>query len=322
MPESEDLARKAGLSPNVLAWIREQNGGSWNIRRIIPLLGGVSSAVYEVNLERSGEITGWVLRQYTDLTRFEAEPDLIAHESAALQAASEPEHGFVAPKWLASDSDGSGCGTPSVLMTRLPGEVVLMPQDRAVWLRELAQALVHLHRQGTKTFSWTYFSYIDPTQFGIPEWTGRPEVWEEIVRVIQGPEPKYTPRFIHRDYHPGNVLWEHGQVSGIVDWVNACMGPSGIDVGHCRVNLAQLHGVDAADRFLEAYMESMQGGQEAEYDPYWDMATLASYVSYGLEVYRGWIDLGITHLHKDLLAARLDEYAESLLQRRSASLLA
>lgn len=268
-------------------------------------------------MERSGENTSWVLRQYTDLTRFEAEPDLVAHESAALQAASE--HGIVAPKWLASDSDGSSCDTPSVLMTRLPGEVVLMPADRADWLRGLAQALAQLHLQGTKTFPWTYFSYIDPTRFSIPEWTGQPEVWREIARVIQGPEPMYTPRFIHRDYHPGNVLWEHGRVSGIVDWVNACLGPSGIDIGHCRVNLAQLHGVDAADRFLEAYIECMQGRQEAEYDPYWDMATLASYVSYGLVVYRGWIDLGITHLHKDLLGARLDKYAESLLQRRSAS---
>lgn len=319
MPESQHLARQAGLSPGVLAWIRKQCGAQWHIRGIRPLLGGISSAVYELELEGNGESASWVLRQYTNRDWLEEEPDLVAHESAALQAASEC--GIAAPGWLASDSNGGGSGTPSVLMSRLPGEVVLMPKARAGWLRGLAQALAHLHLQGTKSFPWTYFSYIDPTRFSLPEWTGKPEVWRDISRVIQGPEPAYTPRFIHRDYHPGNVLWEHGRVSGIVDWVNACLGPSGIDIGHCRVNLAQLHGPEAADRFLEAYMECMQGGQGAEYDPYWDMVTLACYVSGGLEVYRGWTDLGVTHLNEELLAIRLDEYAESLLQRRAASLI-
>ncbi|WP_339159684.1 aminoglycoside phosphotransferase family protein [Paenibacillus sp. FSL W8-0186] len=320
MPESQKLQRNEGLSESVLAWIRGQCGGSWNIRDVRPLLGGISSAVYELILEKGGESARWVLRQYTDRVWLEEEPDLVAHESAALQAASE--YGIMSPKWIASDDDGSGGGMPSVLMSRLPGEVVLMPADRVDWLRGLAQALAQLHLQGTKTFPWTYFSYIDPTRFSIPEWTGKPDVWREIARIIQGPEPAYTPRFIHRDYHPGNVLWKHGRVSGIVDWVNACLGPSGIDVGHCRVNLAQLHGSEAADRFLAAYLECMQGGQAAEYDPYWDMVTLACYVSDGLEVYRGWIDLGITHLDEDVLAERLDKYAEGLLQGHSASFTA
>ncbi|WP_081412680.1 phosphotransferase [Fictibacillus gelatini] len=26
--------------------------------------------------------------------------------------------------------------------------------------------------------------------------------------------------FIHRDYHPCNVLWEDGRLTGVVDWVN------------------------------------------------------------------------------------------------------
>jgi hypothetical protein len=30
-----------------------------------------------------------------------------------------------------------------------------------------------------------------------------------------------------------NVLWEENGISGIADWINACMGPIGIDVAHC-----------------------------------------------------------------------------------------
>jgi aminoglycoside phosphotransferase (APT) family kinase protein len=42
---------------------------------------------------------------------------------------------------------------------------------------------------------------------------------------------------VHRDFHPGNVLWRRGTVSGVVDWQAACTGPAVADVAHCRVNL-------------------------------------------------------------------------------------
>ena len=64
--------------------------------------------------------------------------------------------------------------------------------------------------------------------------------------------PSEERLFVHRDYHPGNVLWEAGRVSGIVDWVNASVGSPWADVGHCRVNIASELGQQAADRFLDA----------------------------------------------------------------------
>ena len=82
--------------------------------------------------------------------------------------------------------------------------------------------------------------------------------------------PPYRPTFIHRDFHPGNVLWSRGRASGVVDWANACRGPRGCDLAHCRGNLIDLGGPEAADRFLAAY-ESFTG--EA-YHPYWEMASI------------------------------------------------
>ena len=82
--------------------------------------------------------------------------------------------------------------------------------------------------------------------------------------------PAYAPTFIHRDFHPGNVLWARGRVSGVVDWVNACAGPRGCDVATCRANLADLAGDRAADDFRAAY-EALTG--EA-FHPYWDMACI------------------------------------------------
>ena len=76
--------------------------------------------------------------------------------------------------------------------------------------------------------------------------------------------------FIHRDFHPGNVLWSRGRATGVVDWANACRGPWGCDLGICRRNLVDLGGPDAADRFVAAY-ESLTG---REYHPYWEIASI------------------------------------------------
>src|SRR5207244_1514750 len=77
--------------------------------------------------------------------------------------------------------------------------------------------------------------------------------------------------FIHRDYHPGNVLFQRNEVSGVVDWPNASVGAIEVDLGHCRHNLAALHGVAAADAFLDAYY-AITGART--HDPYYDIVTL------------------------------------------------
>ena len=56
--------------------------------------------------------------------------------------------------------------------------------------------------------------------------------------------------FLHRDFHPGNLLWTDERITGVVDWVSACAGPPEEDIGHCRANLAIRHGQDWADEFL------------------------------------------------------------------------
>lgn len=66
MPEYKDLQGAAGLPPSVTEWIKQQCGGDWLIRQIRPLPGGISSAVYEVQLQRNEEHATWVLRQYTN----------------------------------------------------------------------------------------------------------------------------------------------------------------------------------------------------------------------------------------------------------------
>jgi thiamine kinase-like enzyme len=78
---------------------------------------------------------------------------------------------------------------------------------------------------------------------------------------------------VHRDFHPGNVLWRRGAVSGVVDWQAACTGPAAADVAHCRVNLLTI-GTDAADRFTALW----QHAAGATHHPWADVVTIIGFL--------------------------------------------
>ena len=78
---------------------------------------------------------------------------------------------------------------------------------------------------------------------------------------------------MHRDYQHFNILWSRGELTGIVDWLEAGPGPPEADVGHCRLNLTLLFSADVADRFRQLY-EAESGLQV---DAWWDIHQLLSY---------------------------------------------
>jgi aminoglycoside/choline kinase family phosphotransferase len=78
---------------------------------------------------------------------------------------------------------------------------------------------------------------------------------------------------LHRDFHPGNVLWRYGRVSGVVDWLGACSGPAPADVAHCRTNLLTM-GTEVASRFT-VHWEQVAG---TTYHPWGDVVTVVGFL--------------------------------------------
>ncbi|HWT23036.1 MAG TPA: aminoglycoside phosphotransferase family protein, partial [Solirubrobacteraceae bacterium] len=160
-------------------------------------------------------------------------------------------------------------GAPALLMTRLSGAVEWRPADLEGHLRALAALLPEIHAvplpsdPAVEPYRPYALELSDP-----PPWATRPDVWRRAFAVFDRPVPADATCFIHRDYHPGNVLWSGGAVSGVVDWALAAIGAPDADVGHCRMNLARALGMGAADRFLALHRRATGRGR---YDPYWDV---------------------------------------------------
>lgn len=301
----------AHLPKRAVCWIERALGGQHNVVGARALRGSTSSDVYEIETLGHEGKSGYVLRLFSKAEWLAVEPDLARHEAASLEMAQET--GLTVPQLIAFEETGEACGLPAVLMTKLAGGVVLKPENETAWLEGMAIALAGVHRHEAKGFAWECFSYNNALALDRPVWSRHADEWMRAFFIVAGVRPPADEHLIHRDFHPANLLWSGGEISGIVDWVNACKGPAGIDVGHCRVNLAQLYGTSTADRFLEAYRRA--AGHRFEYHPYWDLLALTDILDGPPAVYAGWQAFGMTGLTDELMRHRLDEYLLSLLQR-------
>jgi aminoglycoside phosphotransferase (APT) family kinase protein len=253
-----------------LAWAAGAIGSGARVMWSRALAGGTSSAVHALGIEDArGRSRELVLRRFVRLDWLAEEPDLAEREATALRLVADGR--VPTPRLVAVDTDGAQAGAPAVLMTRLPGRIEWAPPDVEAFLGALSDLLPAVHATAIAVaVAIPQYSVYRLQMRRAPAWASRPEVWQRAIELVDGPAPGGDRVFIHRDFHPGNVLWRRGGVSGLVDWVNASIGSPWADVGHCRVNLAGELGQAAADRFLARYR--VAAGRHDDYHPYWDIA--------------------------------------------------
>ncbi len=251
----------------VLQWASEQMGAPVVSARA--MRGGMSSAVHLLTTRRpDGLRSEAVLRRYVRPELNEEEPDIAAREARALRFIERID--LPTPRVLALDATGSEVGVPTILMSRLRGRVDWWPSDLERWLRRLAEILplIHISPPGCSE-ALRLFSPYAQSSYEPPPWSEYPQVWVRAVEIAHEPAPTGPSVVIHRDFHPGNVLWWRRTVSGVVDWQAISVGPAVMDVGHCRLNLLSL-GSDVAERFTRMW----EGETGNAYHPWADVVSI------------------------------------------------
>ncbi|TDC77251.1 phosphotransferase, partial [Streptomyces hainanensis] len=161
-----------------------------------------------------------------------------------------------------------------------------------------------------------YQAWTAPDRVAVPPDTARPQLWRQAVDTIRREPPPFAGRFLHRDFHPGNVLFTDDEITGAVDWVETSWGPTDLDVAHCASALALLHGPDAGLRFADRYTAA---GGEVTAEPrdhlYWRLLDALAFAPDAEKVAGPWRELGRTDLTPALLAHRLEDYLAALLDR-------
>lgn len=251
-------------SAGALGWASACVGADveeWEVLR-----GGMSSAMYAVTFSDAMR-RELVLRCYVREDINQEEPDLAVREAAALRAAASAE--VPTPELIALDAEGEQVGVPAVLMTRLPGRVVWDPKavDRSV--RRLADVLPRVHGVDVGDGSIGAYSNYAQQSYEPPKWAANPATWDNAVELFHGPILDEGRCFIHRDFHPGNVLWARGRVTGLVDWQSACIGPPSVDIGHCRANFLRY-----APPLADLFTRHAELALDTRFHPWADIAAL------------------------------------------------
>lgn len=267
-PELEAVLR-GPVPAEALRWVEEVAGARVVDQQALP--GGTSSAVHRLRTDAAAPRDQLVLRRYV-LDWVRDEPEIPPNEAATLRLlAAHPT--VPAPQLVASDPDGSRVGVPATVMTGLAGQVDWRPVDRTAWLRSLAEVAIAIHRLPVTDAQLSWAPY-PPDSRVPPGWSRHPEAWLTAYAQWDGPTPPSERVFLHRDFHPGNVLWTGEEITGVVDWTSSCAGPAEEDIGHCRANLAIARGQDWAEEFLAIWMD-LTGTRH--YDPYWDLTNVVSF---------------------------------------------
>jgi aminoglycoside phosphotransferase (APT) family kinase protein len=256
-----------------LRWVERSLDAS--VRGVRAYKGGSSSAMHGIRVDGPRGVETVVLRRYVIEQLNLEEPDIAAREASVLGLLERCP--IPTPTLFAVDPTGHEAAAPSVLMSRVAGRVEWTPSDIERWMRDLAAVLPALHATPIVEADGVQpFVPYEPESWDPPAWLRDTRLWDRALDVFHGPCLDPDRVFIHRDFHPGNVLWRRGKVSGVVDWQAASIGPRAADVWHCRGNILGRFGPQAADRFLEIW-RSTTG---ATYHPWTEAVMLVDAIAW------------------------------------------
>jgi aminoglycoside phosphotransferase (APT) family kinase protein len=250
-----------------LAWVSRVCDGA-PVVATEPLLGGSTSAMHAVSLRDRDSVLSVVLRRYVLEDVLAEEPDIVEQEALALGLVDPLA--VPTPRLLALDPAAAEADVPALVISELPGRAAWYSRDARRWLRAMADAAIDIHALDVPADAGVRpFDRYAQRSYEPPRWAADPAVWERAVEIFLGPIVSDDVGFIHRDFHPGNVLWHRRRLTGVVDWQAASIGPRSVDIGHCRTNL-----IFDDPALVEVFTAEWERRSGLTFDPIGDVVTI------------------------------------------------
>jgi len=231
-----------------------------------PLSGGISATMTAFEVERlDGQRQKRIARQPN---REGAAPAAEEFQTlTVLKAASLP-----VPTPVALVPASEAFPNPFLVVEYIEGRPEVDPQDVPGYVDRYAAQLAQIHDVDLKALD---LSFLPPQGRG---YGPSPEVTNDSLREgeirdaleaygeIARPNP---PILRHGDFWPGNVLWQDGEIAGVIDWEEAHVGEPLADLAICRLDLWWVLGEDAAHEFTQRYRT--RRNVDLRDLPYWDL---------------------------------------------------
>jgi aminoglycoside phosphotransferase (APT) family kinase protein len=166
---------------------------------------------------------------------------------------------------------------PALVIELLPGSSAVPMDPPVARLRRLgaAAAAIHAVRPDPDPALPRRERPIGSLDFGAlrREQEPRPLLVRAEAAIAGRPVPGASG-FVHGDLWQGNALWQGDELSGLIDWDCAGVGPAGVDLGSLRCDAAVYHGLACADEVSRGWEAA--AGRPAADVAYWDVVAALS----------------------------------------------
>lgn len=170
-----------------------------------------------------------VLRRAPSLSMMAGRPLDHAGEAALIRAARAA--GVMAPEVLVELEPGDEIGSGYV-MRAIAGSpdpnVFLAEADPELAIRDIARELVATHRIDPACLSVPVMDTVDALgelRQTFLDFGGDRPILALALRWLEGNiPPMVEPRLVHGDFRLGNLMFEHGRLTGVLDWELAHLG--------------------------------------------------------------------------------------------------
>ena len=207
------------------------------------LAGGVSSHIRKLVFQTACGIEAVVERRPKVMPGKPPPAERAALEAALL--ARLPGLGIPAPRLRRFDPPDT------LVLDFLDGGAEPPPGAPASLIGPMASALAALHRLGPEHGLPAMRSFTDPLP-DLKAW--RPDLFPADAAVQAACPPlEGSPRLLHGDFGMGNLLWRGGELAGLLDWEDACLGDPMAELAAARCDLHSRFGAGAAESLAETY---------------------------------------------------------------------
>lgn len=218
-----------------------------------PLSGGISSRMTVLEFVVGDERRRAILRQ----------PDGALHENP-LAVANEfkllrwlKSTGLAVPAPLLAVDSHELFGAPFLVIEYIDGAPNFAPQIAPESIEQMAKQLLRIHRaplSGQPESLPAYVPrFVHQRDSVYPDPSLRPTEIRDALSRAWLSRSTDAVGLLHGDYWPGNLLWNGGDLIGVVDWEEACMGDPLTDLAITRLDLLWAFGIEAMHAFTACY---------------------------------------------------------------------
>ena len=212
------------------------------------LTGGVSADVFKLVIEHKSGVDGVVLRIHGDT--HSGHPALLEYD--LLNSLLTAGVSVAAP--IAVDVSQEDIPAAYLLLAYIEGVTAIADDFAPIAIKQMAHTLFNLHDSQLEGLPQLplrleplpeLFDYLPEG----PEWQPVKESLDKIQSEFTG-----TPRLLHGDFWPENIMWRAERIVAILDWEDAAIGDPLADVAGCFLELRYVYGLDGSELFLNEYI--------------------------------------------------------------------